>query len=102
VVFGPGPLATVCRNFGLFPFAWVEGHAGTGRVRTSVDARRDHRPPEPARGTAFCWAAVHPSPDGTRLAVEGCVWACPYELVLYDFSDPMSPDPPRVLKNLGE
>lgn len=39
-------------------------------------------------GVGFCWTAVHPSPDGTVLAVEGCYWACPYELVFLDFSNP--------------
>jgi hypothetical protein len=31
---------------------------------------------------------VLPSPDGLTLAVEGCYWACPYDLVFYNFSDP--------------
>ena len=32
----------------------------------------------------FVWCAALPSPDGSLLAVEGCYWACPYELVIYD------------------
>lgn len=46
-------------------------------------------PDEGFDGGGFCWAAVHPSPDGLTLAVEGCYWACPYEIVFYDFTDPM-------------
>lgn len=38
---------------------------------------------------AFIWATFHPSPDGTRLAVVGCYWACPYEVVVYDFRRPL-------------
>jgi hypothetical protein len=38
----------------------------------------------------FCWASVHPAPDGLTLAIEGCYWACPYELVFYDFRDPQN------------
>lgn len=40
-------------------------------------------------GYGFCWADIKPSPDRNVLAVSGCYWACPYEVVLYDFSDPM-------------
>lgn len=40
-------------------------------------------------GYGFCWAGIHPSPDRRVIAVEGCYWAAPYEVVLYDFSEPM-------------
>lgn len=40
-------------------------------------------------GYGFCWASIHPSPDRMVLAVSGCFWAAPYEIVLYDFSEPM-------------
>lgn len=36
---------------------------------------------------AFIWSYILPSPDNKRLAVIGCYWACPYELVIYDCSD---------------
>ena len=36
----------------------------------------------------FIWTEFHPSPDKSRLAVIGCYWACPFELVVYDFRDP--------------
>jgi hypothetical protein len=39
-------------------------------------------------GGGFCWISATPSPDGTLLAVEGCIWACPYETRVYDFSSP--------------
>lgn len=45
-------------------------------------------PAKAFKGQGFCWAAVHPSPDGRTLGVEGCFWACPYELVFFDFSEP--------------
>ncbi len=45
-------------------------------------------PAEGFDGHGFCWTQVHPSPDGLVLAVEGCYWACPYALVLYDFCNP--------------
>lgn len=39
-------------------------------------------------GAGFCWTEVIPSPDCLVLAVDGCYWACPYELVLFDFREP--------------
>lgn len=36
----------------------------------------------------FCWAECYISDDGNTLAVDGCIWACPYEYRFYDFSDP--------------
>lgn len=38
----------------------------------------------------FIWCEYYPSPDGKRLAVIGCYWACPYELVVFDTSNPTS------------
>lgn len=38
----------------------------------------------------FIWTEFFLSPDANTLAVIGCVWACPYEIRLYDFSDPMN------------
>ena len=37
----------------------------------------------------FIWTSFHLSPDNTKLAVIGCVWACPYEIKIYDFSNPL-------------
>lgn len=37
----------------------------------------------------FCWAAIHPHPNKTILAVDGCLWACPYEVRLLDFTSPL-------------
>ncbi|MBO0933323.1 hypothetical protein [Fibrella aquatilis] len=32
----------------------------------------------------FIWLTIYPSPDGKKIAVDGCYWACPFELVIYD------------------
>ncbi len=37
----------------------------------------------------FIWAQFHPSPNLQKLAVIGCYWACPFEVVTYDFSTPL-------------
>lgn len=38
----------------------------------------------------FIWTEFHPSPDKSKLAIIGCCWACPYQVLVYDFRDPMS------------
>ncbi len=35
----------------------------------------------------FIWQTIYPSPDGNKLAVEGCYWACPRELRIYDSTE---------------
>lgn len=38
----------------------------------------------------FCWSGPWIlSPDGKTLAVVGCYWGAPYEILFYDFSNPM-------------
>jgi hypothetical protein len=38
----------------------------------------------------FIWIEFHPSPNKSKLAIIGCHWACPYEVVVYDFRFPMN------------
>jgi hypothetical protein len=44
----------------------------------------------------FIWAEFFLSPDGKTLATIGCVWACPFEIRIYDFSDPMNLPLPEI------
>ena len=37
----------------------------------------------------FIWTEFHLSPDMQKLAIIGCHWACPYEVVVYDFRSPL-------------
>ena len=37
----------------------------------------------------FIWVVPHYDPFNSLLAVEGCIWAAPYSIVVLDFSDPM-------------
>ncbi|WP_289136332.1 hypothetical protein [uncultured Brevibacillus sp.] len=49
-----------------------------------------HYVPEGANsGIGFCWAEIHAHEGTNVIAVEGCVWACEYEIVFYDISEPM-------------
>lgn len=104
-------IAEVRRNFSAFPFSWVEQHASghdylvcgedyQGQTVIELDSGRrvDYRPEEANRGQAFCWAAHWPSPDGRLLAVDGCYWACPYEVLIVDFSQPMTAPWPIVYR----
>ena len=94
-------LTTIYRNYHSFLYAWVERRTGafllTGedyQGQSVVDLRsgevKHYLPKAAERGGGFCFSSLYPSPDGMLLAVEGCYWACPYEVRVYDISDPMN------------
>jgi hypothetical protein len=89
-------LVTLNRNDSRYFYAWVsrdgrdyllfaedlEGHSVidlTDRKVAGFSSPDDQ----------FIWTEIYPSPDRTILAVVGCYWACPYEVAVYDFHDPM-------------
>ena len=37
----------------------------------------------------FIWCDCFYQPETNLLAVEGCIWACPYDVIVLDFSHPM-------------
>ena len=39
----------------------------------------------------FIWCDCHYNPETDQLAVEGCYWACPYSVIIVDFSNPRTP-----------
>jgi hypothetical protein len=93
-------LADVKRNFRHFWHSWVdhangneyllcgEDYQGYSVVNLTAGTYTTFFPEEGYRGCGFCWTAAYPSPDTLVLAVDGCYWACPYDVVLYDFRDP--------------
>lgn len=96
-------LFEVCRNYSHFPYLFVEGHPNghdylvcgedyQGQTVLELDTgkRVDYLPPNALKGHGFCWAQIHISPSKNTLAVEGCIWAGPEEVMIMDFSDPMS------------
>lgn len=101
-------IAEIRRNYASFPFAWVEYHPkgsflicgedyqGQSVVNLCSGEVLHSRPEEANIGSGFCWASIHPSPSQQILAVSGCYWACPYEVVFYDFSDPMTMPWPTI------
>ena len=95
-------IVVVARNYSSFPFAFVEHHEdghdylicgenyqGQTIIQLDTGKRVDYLPSSATKGHGFCWANIYPSPDGKILAVEGCYWAAPYEIIFYDFSKPM-------------
>jgi hypothetical protein len=93
-------IADIKRNYGHFWHAWVqhangneyllcgEDYQGYSLLNLKTGKYQVYFPEAGYKGTGFCWAAVYPSPDGLVLAVDGCYWACPYELVIFDFRNP--------------
>lgn len=93
-------IADVIRNYGHFWYTWLEhpngneyllcgeDYQGYCVVNLSQESYQVYFPEEGYRGTGFCWTAVYPSPDNLVLAVHGCIWASPYDLVFYDFRTP--------------
>jgi hypothetical protein len=103
VFCGSHEVADVMRNYSRFPYAWAEGHPNghdyllcgedyQGQTVVELDTGRQVStyPEAATKGFGFCWSSIHPSPDKKFLAVDGCFWACPYEVVIYDFRDPMN------------
>ena len=95
-------IADIKRNYSNFWHAWCKhqneneyllcGEDYQGQTVVNLTARKttNYFPESGNKGVGFCWVNAYPSPDSKILAVDGCVWACPYEIVLYDFSDPDS------------
>lgn len=48
----------------------------------------------------YCWGEICPNSDGTILAVSGCLWACPYEVQFFDFTDPSKGWPRMPIEDL--
>lgn len=95
------PIAVIQRNYSSFPFLFIENHPKgefllcgkdyqgqtiieltTGNVKDCMSNGSD-------KGVGFCWASYEYNPQYNILVVDGCIWACPYEYRLFDFSDPM-------------
>jgi hypothetical protein len=91
-------LFDVKRNYSHFWYAWTSHSNGNKYMLCGADyqgqtvlnltqkTRADFVPDSAKKGYGFCWIDVFPL--GNELVVEGCYWACPYEKVTYDFSEP--------------
>jgi hypothetical protein len=93
-------IADVKRNYSHFWHSWIqhandceyllcgEDYQGQTVINLSNAETRTSFEQGAHNGAGFCWASAYPSPDSKLLAVEGCYWACPYELVVFDFTNP--------------
>lgn len=67
-----------------------EDYQGQTVIQLDTGKRKDYLPNAAHLGAGFCWGDAKSSPSGTKLFVDGCYWACPYEMIVYDFSRPMN------------
>lgn len=67
-----------------------ENYQGQTIIQLDTGKRKDYLENLANVGIGFCWAGADVSPDKTKLLVDGCYWAAPYEWVVYDFSSPMN------------
>lgn len=75
-------------------------HGGYGVMNLQTGEKAVYAPPkDPANPHEqfWCWAApVSHDPAARQLRIEGCYWACPYEVATFDFSRPMAPPYPLL------
>jgi hypothetical protein len=96
------PIAVVQRNYGDFPYLFIEDHPkgaflvcgkdyqGQTVIELATGNRRDHMSDGSDSGTGFCWVNYRFDAPSNILVVDGCFWACPWEYRFFDFTDPMS------------
>lgn len=68
------------------------------RVDLSGRETRHYVPEAAYEGHGFCWAEIICFEQKKLLVVEGCYWGAPYELVFYNFSNPMSLPYPELFR----
>ena len=102
-------IADVKRNLAGFWFAWVlrpdgeyllcgEDYQGYNVIDVKEGTNTLTFPIEAYKGMGFCWGSAYPSPTGQLLAVEGCYWGGPNEIVIYDFSNPSCSPLPELAR----
>ena len=108
----PVKVAEVRRNYMSLWHAWVEAHPVTGHdylltgedyqgftvVNLTTGKVSTHIPDEAFAGHGWCPTSAELLPAqgaGVTLKVSGCYWACPYEVRLYDFTNPDALDFPE-------
>jgi hypothetical protein len=96
-------IATLKRNDDRCFYAWVhrDGHdylvfPEDLEGQSVVDLAERRVQGFSSQDDPFIWAEIHPSRDGTKLAVIGCYWACPYQVTVYDFTNPMALPLPKI------
>lgn len=96
-------IACIKRNDDRWFHGWVLRDNGDYLVcsedlegQTVVDLRQGKVAGFSSKEDPFIWCEFYPSPDSQRIVIFGCYWACPYMLIVYDFSNPMSLPLPNI------
>lgn len=95
-----GKELVLMRNIGSFPFEWVvkekesyllcgQDYQGYSIVNLQTMTVIDFVPEDFYEGKGFCWAEIQYTTGIDILVVGGCYWADEYEIVFYDFSNPL-------------
>ncbi|MCA9024302.1 MAG: hypothetical protein KDA86_03715 [Planctomycetaceae bacterium] len=89
-------LATIKRNDDRLFFSWVARNNHDYLLfpedlegQSVIDLTERRIAGFASEGGDFIWTEFHPSHDTTKLAIVGCYWACPYQVTVYDFREPM-------------
>lgn len=96
---GGREIARIDRNYHRFMYAWhTQGgveylfasrdYQGYGVLNCATGEFVQYIPKEAEQGIGWCWDDIRPLEEN-RLEVEGCYWACPYEVVQYDITNIM-------------
>lgn len=107
-------VATIYRNYSDMWRLWVENHKITGAdylltgedyqgltiVNLTSGEMRSYLPEAAGQGWGWCIVHAELMPDGVTLKMDGCYWACPYEVRVLDFSNP--DDPSFVERGLSD
>ena len=87
-------LVSVKRNYSAFPYEFIgdyllcgEDYQGYSVINLATETSNVYFPEEGFKGHGFCWANVY-GVVNNKLIVEGCYWGGPYEVVIYDFTNP--------------
>lgn len=64
--------------------------------QTIIDVHRGMMESFCPREDGFIWTDFYISPNGGKLAIIGCFWACPYEIKIYDFESPLALPLPEI------
>lgn len=85
-------------NYTRFFYGWVNSNDNEYLIcaediyggQTVIDLTNQKMEGYSPNKEGFIWTEFHLSPDGTKLATIGCYWACPYDLKIYDFRNPLT------------
>jgi hypothetical protein len=87
-------IGSVKRNYSAFPYKFVdnyllcgENYQGYSVIDLEKEEHNVYFPDAGFKGHGFCWACIYDVVNN-KLIVEGCYWGGPYEVVIYDFTNP--------------